>query len=68
MMDTRLGDAESSQLSPLAQAPHGKRLRFVASDAVGLPVKRKQVQQACLACRQKKVGFFNWHTPFLSSH
>ncbi|KAH8904629.1 hypothetical protein BR93DRAFT_960752 [Coniochaeta sp. PMI_546] len=40
--------------SPPGQVPRGARLRFVASDAVGLPVKRKQVQHACLACRQKK--------------
>lgn len=33
---------------------NGQRLRFVSSDASGLPVKRKQVQQACLACRLKK--------------
>ncbi|KAJ9132563.1 Cutinase transcription factor 1 alpha [Coniochaeta hoffmannii] len=39
---------------PSGQTPNGGRLRFVASDAVGLPVKRKQVQHACLACRQKK--------------
>lgn len=43
-----------SQHSPLSQAQRGARLRFVASDAVGLPVKRKQVQHACLACRQRK--------------
>lgn len=43
-----------TQHTPLGQAPHASRLRFVASDAVGLPVKRKQVQHACLACRQKK--------------
>ncbi|KAB5542596.1 hypothetical protein GE09DRAFT_1135747 [Coniochaeta sp. 2T2.1] len=41
--------------SPPSQPPRGAhRLRFVASDEVGLPVKRKQVQHACLACRQRK--------------
>ncbi|KAI5458653.1 hypothetical protein BGZ63DRAFT_50420 [Mariannaea sp. PMI_226] len=35
---------------------HGKQVKFVASDPSrgGLPVKRKQVQQACEACRRKK--------------
>lgn len=29
-------------------------VKFVGSDADGLPLKRKQVQQACLSCRKKK--------------
>lgn len=36
-----------------------KKVKFVASDPArgGLPVKRKQVQQACASCRRKKVSF-----------
>jgi hypothetical protein len=35
-----------------------RKVKFVASDPArgGLPVKRKQVQHACAACRRKKVG------------
>ncbi|PHH91421.1 hypothetical protein CDD83_564 [Cordyceps sp. RAO-2017] len=42
--------AASSTPAPL------KKVKFVASDPSrgGLPVKRKQVQQACAACRRKK--------------
>lgn len=29
-------------------------VKFVGSDADGLPLKRKQVQQACMSCRKKK--------------
>ncbi|KID97814.1 hypothetical protein MAJ_06300, partial [Metarhizium majus ARSEF 297] len=38
--------------------PPARKVKFVASDPSrgGLPVKRKQVQQACAACRRKKVG------------
>ncbi|KAL2257073.1 hypothetical protein VTK26DRAFT_696 [Humicola hyalothermophila] len=32
--------------------PH--QVKFVGHDAVGLPVKRKQVHQACLPCRKRK--------------
>lgn len=41
-----------------ASAPPARKVKFVASDPSrgGLPVKRKQVQQACAACRRKKVG------------
>ncbi|KAI8301856.1 hypothetical protein K4K59_000850 [Colletotrichum sp. SAR11_240] len=31
-----------------------KGVKFVGSDASGLPLKRKQVQQACESCRKKK--------------
>ncbi|KAL0936774.1 fungal specific transcription factor [Colletotrichum truncatum] len=31
-----------------------KGVKFVGSDASGLPLKRKQVQQACDSCRKKK--------------
>ena len=31
-------------------------LRFVDSDSAGLPLKRRQVTQACAACRRRKVG------------
>ncbi|KAB5536334.1 hypothetical protein GE09DRAFT_971768 [Coniochaeta sp. 2T2.1] len=49
------GELVLGQDSPPSQPPRGAhRLRFVASDEVGLPVKRKQVQHACLACRQRK--------------
>lgn len=35
-----------------------RKVKFVASDPNrgGLPVKRKQVQQACVSCRRKKVS------------
>ena len=41
-----------------APAPLARKVKFVASDPSrgGLPVKRKQVQQACVACRRKKVS------------
>lgn len=42
------------QMGDSSVQANGQRLRFVSSDAVGLPVKRKQVQQACLSCRMKK--------------
>lgn len=49
--------------APAKQPPNGtngtngKQVKFVASDPNrgGLPVKRKQVQHACAACRRKKV-------------
>ncbi|KAL2128148.1 hypothetical protein VTI74DRAFT_9608 [Chaetomium olivicolor] len=34
--------------------PRAARVKFVGQDAAGLPVKRKQVQQACLPCRKRK--------------
>lgn len=33
-----------------------KTVKFVESDSSGLPVKRKQVQQACESCRRRKVS------------
>lgn len=42
-------------------------VKFVGSDADGLPLKRKQVQQACLSCRKKKVSLLAWR-PLASSH
>lgn len=30
-------------------------VKFVESDATGLPLKRKQVAQACISCRKRKV-------------
>ncbi|EHA50174.1 hypothetical protein MCOR27_008555 [Pyricularia oryzae] len=41
--------AMSSSASAAAAA-----VKFVGSDADGLPLKRKQVQQACMSCRKKK--------------
>ncbi|KUI66077.1 Cutinase transcription factor 1 alpha [Cytospora mali] len=38
----------------MAEAPLKRSVKFVASDSDGLPVKRRQVQQACDACRKKK--------------
>ncbi|KAK4148817.1 hypothetical protein C8A00DRAFT_19416 [Chaetomidium leptoderma] len=32
----------------------GRAVKFVGHDAAGLPVKRKQVNQACLGCRKRK--------------
>ncbi|KAK3292908.1 uncharacterized protein B0H64DRAFT_203005 [Chaetomium fimeti] len=32
----------------------GHIVKFVGHDAIGLPVKRKQVHQACLPCRKRK--------------
>ena len=32
-----------------------RTVKFVGHDAAGLPVKRKQVHQACLPCRKRKV-------------
>ncbi|KAH8899974.1 hypothetical protein GQ53DRAFT_816012 [Thozetella sp. PMI_491] len=34
--------------------PSRRDLKFVGSDAAGLPLKRKQVQHACEPCRKKK--------------
>jgi len=31
-------------------------VRFVGQDAAGLPVKRKQVHQACESCKRRKVN------------
>ena len=33
----------------------GPPIKFVGHDVIGLPVKRKQVVQACLPCRKRKV-------------
>lgn len=43
--------------SAAAAAAPARKVKFVASDPTrgGLPVKRKQVQQACASCRRKKV-------------
>ncbi|KAJ6441055.1 fungal specific transcription factor [Purpureocillium lavendulum] len=40
----------------VAAAAPARKVKFVASDPArgGLPVKRKQVQQACASCRRKK--------------
>ncbi|KAH0529366.1 hypothetical protein TsFJ059_004120 [Trichoderma semiorbis] len=40
----------------VAMAVPARKVKFVASDPArgGLPVKRRQVQQACLSCRRKK--------------
>ncbi|KAG6020413.1 hypothetical protein E4U41_002843, partial [Claviceps citrina] len=42
--------------APTANSAPARKVKFVASDPArgGLPVKRKQVQQACAACRRKK--------------
>ncbi|PTB55908.1 hypothetical protein M431DRAFT_519491 [Trichoderma harzianum CBS 226.95] len=42
----------------VAMAVPARKVKFVASDPArgGLPVKRRQVQQACLSCRRKKVS------------
>lgn len=44
-------------MSTNANSSASKKVKFVASDPSrgGLPVKRKQVQQACDECRRKKV-------------
>jgi len=33
-------------------------LKFIGSDDIGLPLKRKQVSEACDLCRKKKVRAF----------
>ncbi len=44
-------------------------VKFVVSGADGLPLKRRQVSQACDSCRKKKVlchrsyAFWNWSPP-----
>lgn len=38
----------------MAESPLKRSVKFVASDQDGLPVKRRQVQQACDSCRKKK--------------
>ncbi|KAK3902513.1 hypothetical protein C8A05DRAFT_15434 [Staphylotrichum tortipilum] len=35
-------------------APQVQPIKFVGHDVIGLPVKRKQVVQACLPCRKRK--------------
>ncbi|PNY25841.1 Uncharacterized protein TCAP_04202 [Tolypocladium capitatum] len=48
--------AMSTSAPTPAPAPLARRVKFVASDPSrgGLPMKRKQVQHACAACRRKK--------------
>ncbi|ROV88861.1 hypothetical protein VMCG_10194 [Cytospora schulzeri] len=38
----------------MAESPLKRSVKFVASDQDGMPVKRRQVQQACEPCRKKK--------------
>ncbi|KAK2608173.1 hypothetical protein N8I77_006798 [Diaporthe amygdali] len=38
----------------MAEPPQKRPVKFVASDQDGLPVKRRQVQQACDPCRKRK--------------
>lgn len=53
---TAMHDKGMQHATPAA-ARRLRKVKFVASDPArgGLPVKRKQVQQACAACRRKKV-------------
>ena len=39
----------------MAEPPQKRPVKFVASDQDGMPVKRRQVQQACEPCRKRKV-------------
>ena len=41
--------------SAMAEPPQKRPVKFVASDQDGMPVKRRQVQQACDPCRKRKV-------------
>ncbi|POS70443.1 hypothetical protein DHEL01_v211161 [Diaporthe helianthi] len=38
----------------MAEPPQKRTVKFVASDQDGMPVKRRQVQQACEPCRKRK--------------
>ncbi|KAG6354790.1 hypothetical protein INS49_003871 [Diaporthe citri] len=38
----------------MAEPPQKRPVKFVASDQDGMPVKRRQVQQACEPCRKRK--------------
>lgn len=40
----------------MADSPLKRSVKFVASDQDGMPVKRRQVQQACEQCRKRKVS------------
>lgn len=43
-------------VNPMASNKGGNvQVKFVGHDAIGLPVKRKQVHQACTPCRKRKV-------------
>jgi hypothetical protein len=42
-------------------------VKFVDQDAAGLPVKRKQVHQACELCKRRKVRIFVTPPPFFLS-
>ncbi|KAL7951672.1 putative fungal-specific transcription factor [Trichoderma barbatum] len=46
----------SADQSDVAMSVPARKVKFVASDPArgGLPVKRRQVQQACISCRRKK--------------
>ena len=44
-----------NQVAPMSANIGPGAVKFVALDAIGLPVKRKQVAHACEACRRKKV-------------
>jgi len=47
-----------------ASGTRSPQLKFVERDAQGLPVKRKQVHQACFYCRKRKVrDVVNRETP-----
>lgn len=46
---------EPQQNPPVASPPPKRPVKFVGSDEDGLPLKRRQVQQACDPCRKKKV-------------
>ncbi|KAK8096189.1 hypothetical protein PG999_014211 [Apiospora kogelbergensis] len=48
-----MGSTNSGQGYPGADRPVGV-VKFVDSDPSGLPLKRKQVAQACVACRRRK--------------
>lgn len=54
-----------SPFSAMAEPPQKRPVKFVASDQDGMPVKRRQVQQACEPCRKRKVRrwMHTQHTP-----
>lgn len=53
---SRMGGTSLGQGYPgVGDRPVGM-VKFVDSDPSGLPLKRKQVAQACVACRRRKVG------------
>lgn len=53
----------------LVPAPSASKrpVKFVASDEDGLPLKRRQVQQACDSCRRKKVGATLLYSPYIQT-